>query len=324
MANSQKFVCELAGMRMVEMRDIIRIAGANNGITDDELREIVDEVLGEAGKQPLKKILLLPPDFTRMHSGAGKITAMIYSKLKDSVQVDIMPALGTHDPMTREQVEVFFEGMVPYEEVLVHNWREDVVKIGEVPASYVAEVSEGLINDPLPVEINKRLLDTSYDLILSIGQVVPHEVVGMANYTKNILVGCGGKDTINRSHILGAVFGMERIMGKDHSPVRKVFDYAQEHFLNSLPLVYILTVTTASHDNVRIEGVFAGNSRQVFEAAVELSREKNLIWLDEPIKKAVVYLDPREFKSTWLGNKAIYRTRMAMADGGELIILAPV
>ncbi|AGC69482.1 hypothetical protein Cst_c25250 [Thermoclostridium stercorarium subsp. stercorarium DSM 8532] len=323
MANSQKFVCELAGMRMVEMRDIIRIAGANNGITDDELREIVDEVLGEAGKQPLKKILLLPPDFTRMHSGAGKITAMIYSKLKDSVQVDIMPALGTHDPMTREQVKVFFEGMVPYEEVLVHNWREDVVKIGEVPASYVAEVSEGLINDPLPVEINKRLLDPSYDLILSIGQVVPHEVVGMANYTKNILVGCGGKDTINRSHILGAVFGMERIMGKDHSPVRKVFDYAQEHFLNSLPLVYILTVTTASHDNVRIEGVFAGNSRKVFEAAVELSREKNLIWLDEPIKKAVVYLDPREFKSTWLGNKAIYRTRMAIADGGELIILAP-
>ena len=213
--------------------------------------------------------------------------------------------------------------MVPYDKVIPHNWREDVVKIGEVPASYVSEVSEGLINDPLPVEINKRIIDSSYDLILSICQVVPHEVVGMATYTKNILVGCGGKDTINHSHILGAVFGMERIMGKDHSPVRKVFDYAQEHFLNNLPLVYILTVTTAKQDEVKIEGVFAGNTRRIFEEAVELSREKNLIWLDEPIQKAVVYLDPREFKSTWLGNKAIYRTRMAMADGGELIILAP-
>lgn len=305
------------------MKEIIRIANSDKGITNEELQVILDEVLNEAPKKPLKKVLLIPPDFTRMHSGAGKITAMIYSKLKDTVQVDVMPALGTHDPMTKEQVEVFFEGVVPYENVLVHNWREDVVRIGEVPAGYVAEVSEGLINDPLPVEINRRLLDPSYDLIISIGQVVPHEVVGMANYTKNILVGCGGKDTINRSHILGAVFGMERIMGKDHSPVRKVFDYAQEYFLNGLPLVYILTVTTACGDDVRIEGVFAGTGRKIFEAAVELSREKNLIRLDEPIKKAVVYLDPREFKSTWLGNKAIYRTRMAMADGGELIILAP-
>ena len=308
---------------MVAMKDIIKFARANSGITNEELQSVIDEVINEAGSKPLKKILLLPPDFTRMHSGAGKITAMIYSKLKDTVQVDIMPALGTHDPMTEEQIDAFFEGMVPRDKVIPHNWREDVVRIGEVPASYVSEVSEGLINNPLPVEINKRIIDPSYDLILSIGQVVPHEVVGMANYTKNILVGCGGKDTINHSHILGAVFGMERIMGKDHSPVRKVFDYAQEHFLNNLPLVYILTVTTASQDEVTIEGVFAGNSRRVFEEAVELSRKKNLIWLDEPIKKAVVYLDPREFKSTWLGNKAIYRTRMAMADGGELVILAP-
>jgi len=160
-------------MRMVEMKDIIRIANSDSGITNEELRSILDEVLNGVQK-PLKKILLLPPDFTRMHSGAGKITAMIYSKLKDTVQVDIMPALGTHDPMTREQVEAFFEGVVPYEQVIVHNWREDVVRIGEVPASYVSEVSEGLINDPLPVEINKHLLDPSYDLILSIGQVVPH------------------------------------------------------------------------------------------------------------------------------------------------------
>lgn len=304
------------------MKNIIKLASGMDGVTDNEIRDVINELLETNGRR-LKKILLLPPDFTRMHSGAGKITAMIYSMLQDTVQVDVLPALGTHVPMTKEETDVFFEGVIPFEKVIPHRWREDVVPLGEIPASYVAEVSDGLISEAIPVEINKLLLDKSYDLIISIGQVVPHEVVGMANYTKNILVGCGGKDTINISHMLGAVFGMEKVMGKDHSPVRKVFDYAQENFLNKLPLTYILTVTTSHMDKVKIEGIFAGKERHVFEEAVKQSREKNLTWMDKPIKKAVVYLDPREFKSTWLGNKAIYRTRMAMADGGELIILAP-
>jgi nickel-dependent lactate racemase len=304
------------------MENIIKVSESIHGISDEELSAVLEKTLEGVGK-PLEKVLLLPPDFTRMHSGAGKITAMLYSRLKDTAVVDVMPALGTHEPMTKEQIDVFFEGVVPYESVIPHRWREDVVKVGEVPAEYIREISEGLIDEPMPIEINKRLLDPSYSLILSIGQVVPHEVVGMANYTKNLLVGCGGKDTINKSHMLGAVYGMERLMGKDHSPVRKVFDYAQEHFLNTLPLAYILTVTTASGDHIKIEGIFTGKSRKIFEEAVTLSRQKNLNFMDKPIQKAVVYLDPREFKSTWLGNKAIYRTRMAMADGGELIILAP-
>ena len=194
------------------MEDIIRVSESVNGVSDEELRVLLDNLL-DGARKTLKKVLLLPPDYTRMHSGAGKITAMLYSKLKDSVKLDIMPALGTHEPMTREEVDAFFEGIVPFENVLPHRWREDVVHLGDVPAEYVSEVSEGLIDEPVPIEINKRLLDPSYDLILSIGQVVPHEVVGMANYTKNILVGCGGKDTINKSHMLGAVFGVERLMG---------------------------------------------------------------------------------------------------------------
>ncbi|NLB78367.1 MAG: DUF2088 domain-containing protein, partial [Clostridiaceae bacterium] len=185
------------------------------------------------------------------------------------------------------------------------------------------EVSGGLIDYPVDVEVNNRILDSTYDLIISIGQVVPHEVVGMANYTKNVLVGCGGSTMINRSHFLGAVYGMERMMGRDHSPVRKVFDYAEEKFLAELPLMYVLTVTTAQQNNVSLEGLFIGRERKLFEEAVAMSQEKNLIFLDKPLKKVVVYLDEREFKSTWLGNKSIYRTRMAIADDGELIILAP-
>jgi nickel-dependent lactate racemase len=166
-------------------------------------------------------------------------------------------------------------------------------------------------------------MDESYDLIISIGQVVPHEVVGMANYSKNIFVGCGGNTMINQSHMLGAFYGMERIMGRDFSPVRKVLDYAEENFIKDIPLNYILTVTTEKDCEVEIHGLFIGRSRSNFEEAVALSQEKNLNYVDEPFTKAVVYLDEREFKSTWLGNKAVYRTKMAMAQDGELIILAP-
>ncbi|MCR5150553.1 MAG: lactate racemase domain-containing protein [Clostridiales bacterium] len=271
----------------------------------------------------LKKVLLLPPDYTRLFSGAGKITALYCEMLKDKCHIDIMPALGTHEPMTREEWNAFFGQDVPYEMMTVHRWREDVVKIGEVPAEFVSRVSEGLVNEKIDVEVNRLIIDKSYDLIISIGQVVPHEVVGMANYSKNIFVGCGGKNMINSSHMLGAFYGMERIMGKDFSPVRRVFDYAQEHFLKDVPLLYVLTVTTNTGQRTDIHGLYIGSGRDNFEQAVALSREINLIKVEKPFKKVVVYLDEREFKTTWLGNKAVYRTRMAIESGGELIILAP-
>ena len=289
-------------------------------ISDSELKSaLLDSLKGK----DLKKVLILPPDYTRMYSGAGKITAIYYEALKDICEVDIMPALGTHEPMTKEECLAFFGEGVPFEKIIVHNWRKDVVKIGEVPGEFVSEVSEGLVSDKIDVEVNKLIVDRSYDLIISVGQVVPHEVVGMANYSKNIFVGCGGSNMINSSHMLGAFYGMERIMGKDHSPVRKVFDYAQENFLRDIPIMFVLTVTTNKGDETYIHGLFIGSQRDVFEEAVSLSQQINLTYVDEPFKKAVVYLDGREFKSTWLGNKAVYRTRMAMADGGELIILAP-
>ncbi len=291
-----------------------------NGIPAEVLKEALAKSL--EGRD-LKKVLILPPDFTRMYSGAGKITAIYYELLKDKCQVDIMPALGTHVPMTKEEWVAFFGEGVPFDRMIVHNWRTDVVKIGEVPASFVSEVSEGLVNTGVDVEVNRLIMDPSYDLILSIGQVVPHEVVGMANYSKNIFVGCGGSSMINSSHMLGAFYGMERIMGKDFSPVRRVFDYAQENFLADVPLVYVLTTTTNKGDEVTIHGLYIGKERSNFETAVKKSQEINLTHMKERLNKVVVYLDPREFKSTWLGNKAIYRTRMAIADGGELIVLAP-
>ena len=293
-------------------------------MNDFELRGSLEKLIEKFDSNiNLKKVLLLPPDYSRMYSGGGKITAMLYEFLRDRCTVDIMPALGTHEPMSRAECTAFFGENVPFENIIVHNWRNDVVKLGEVPAEFVSEVSEGLVNNKIDVEVNSRIVDKSYDQIISIGQVVPHEVVGMANYSKNIFVGCGGSNMINSSHMLGAFYGMERIMGKDFSPVRKVFDYAEQNFLADVPLTYILTVTTNKGDEVNIHGLFIGRDRKLFEEAVKLSQQLNLTYVDKPLNKVVVNLDEREFKSTWLGNKAIYRTRMAIADGGELIILAP-
>jgi nickel-dependent lactate racemase len=216
-------------------------------------------------------------------------------------------------------------GHVPADKFRVHDWRHDVRTIGTIPSEYVKEVSEGRLDYEMQAQVNKLLLDPSFDLILSIGQVVPHEVIGMANYTKNIFVGVGGSDFINKSHFIGATYGMERIMGRAKSPVRDVFEYAKVHFAQNIPIVYVLTVRGKDEKTGEMitRGLFIGDDFECFQKAADLSLETNFIMVDHQIKKCIVYLDPEEFKSTWLGNKSVYRTRMALADDAELIVLAP-
>lgn len=302
------------------MKDIYLIAKTDNGLTREEIKAaLLDSLKG----RELKKVLILPPDFTRFHSNAGYITNVYYHTLTEmGAKVDIMPALGTHVAMTEEQWRAMF-GDIPYERMLVHRWRTDVVKLGEIPAEFLSEITEGLWDKPVSAEVNRLVMDGSYDLIISPGQVVPHEVIGMANHSKNLFVGVGGSEMINKSHMVGAVYGMERMMGKDHTPVRRMFDYGMEHFLKDRPILFVLTVTTAPGGNICTHGLFIGEGRECLTNAVKLAQQKNIDFVEHGVKKCVVYLDPSEFKSTWLGNKAVYRTRMAMADGGELIILAP-
>ena len=300
--------------------ELYKTAENEQGLTPEEIKEALLRAL--AGRD-LKKVLILPPDFTRFHSNAGYITNVLYHELASrGARVDIMPALGTHVPMTGEQKKEMF-GDIPDDCFLDHDWRNDVVKLGEIPQDFVEDVTEGLFHDSVSVEINRRVMDESYDLIISPGQVVPHEVIGMSNHAKNLFVGAGGSEMINKSHMIGAVYGMERMMGRDHTPVRKLFDYGMEHFLSGRPVLWILTVTTAPGGIIRTHGLFIGEGRECLTQAVRLAQEKNIDYVDEGVKKCVVYLDPREFQSTWLGNKAIYRTRMMLEDGAELIILAP-
>ncbi len=269
-----------------------------------------------------QRVLAIPPDFTRFHSFAGKLTQLSYQYYGDKL-VDVLPALGTHTGMTDPQIEKMFTG-IPKGLFRVHDWRNDVVTLGEVPAEFVGEVSDQKVDYPWPAQVNKLLVEGNHDLILSIGQVVPHEVIGMANYNKNIFVGTGGAEGINKSHFIGAAYGMENIMGRAVNPVRQVLNYASDHFARDMPIIYIQTVVGKDDDGkLAVRGLYIGDDMECFEKAAELSLEVNFEMLDKPLKKAVVYLDPSEFKSTWLGNKSIYRTRMALDDGGELIVLAP-
>jgi len=286
----------------------------------DELKNVLFDFFNKIGSR--KKVLALPPDFTRFHSFAGQITEITWQYYNNRL-TDILPALGAHVPMSEEQITKMF-GKTPLNLFRVHDWRHDITTVGEVPAEFLRKQSEDRVNYSWPAQVNKLLINGHFDLILSIGQVVPHEVIGMANYNKNIFVGTGGVEGINKSHFLGAAYGMERIMGRADNPVRRVMNYASDKFTKNLPIIYIQTVVSKDiSGKLVIRGLFIGDDMECFVKAADLSLQVNFEMVDKPLKKVVVYLDPEEFKSTWLGNKSIYRTRMAIADNGELIILAP-
>ena len=296
--------------------------GTDISIDSDTKRKLLAEALRKRGGR-CSKILVLPPDVTRLHSGAGELTQILYEMLgKDSV-FHIMPAIGTHEPLSEQQMELMYAG-IPKELFKVHDWRNDIVELGVVPSEFISRVSEGKLDFEMPIQVNRILIEGGYDLIISIGQVVPHENTGMANYTKNVLVGIGGQETINKSHFLAGVYGMERIMGRIDTPMREVLDYAQKTYLSDIEIVYVLTVMGKDETGKLVtRGLYIGDDRETFEHAARLSQKVNLTRLDKPLEKVVVYLDPREYQSHWLGNKSIYRTRMAIADDGELIVIAP-
>jgi nickel-dependent lactate racemase len=318
------------------------IGSKDTALSDTELNQHVTAFLDALG--PKEQVMIVPPDFTRYHSQAGKITQIVtehygYPSSATAPKIDILPALGTHAPMTEPQIRTMFgdkladahadstEGLIH-----VHDWRNDVETIGYVPAELVSAATHGKIQDQAwPAQLNRRVWelrkqDKRKTVVLSIGQVVPHEVMGMANFNKNLFVGVGGVEAINLSHFIGAIHGMERMMGRAHNPLRDILNYASDKFLQGeLNLWYILTVMgrNATTGNLEMKGLYIGNDIQCYDAACQLSMQVNFTLLSKPPSTMVAYMDPDEFQSTWLGNKSIYRTRMAIADGGTLIVLAP-
>lgn len=277
-----------------------------------------------------RRVLLVPPDQTRAHSRAGLISVLLSDALREAgCEVAIMPALGTHVPVSRAGASVLFGADRADTELLVHDWRSGLRRLGEIGAAEVGVLTGGRFEEPIEVAVSTELFNP-WDLIVSIGQVVPHEVIGMANFTKNLMIGLGGAPTIDRSHFVGAVVGMEGIMGRVASPVRDIIDAAFDRFVApELNVMWVLTVVADTGGATSLRGLYAGwggstdSGGAAFRAAAALSQQTNVTTVTRPLDQVVCWLDPVEYRSTWLGNKAIYRTRMAIADGGELVVLAP-
>mmetsp|Transcript_24791 Transcript_24791/g.69613 ORF Transcript_24791/g.69613 Transcript_24791/m.69613 type:complete len:589 (-) Transcript_24791:72-1838(-) len=378
-----------------------------SNISRSVLKQQINAFLDQlGGPSAYDDVLIVPPDFTRFPSHSGIITEMVaeyYNQIPSSSSspptttpakpsnFQILPALGTHAPMTATEIRKMFGSRLADKHettvegnssdgnsdplFVVHDWRNSVETIGHVEAKLVTDATHGMIQDQeWPAQLNTLVwskrnelcqastateesasspsgvgsMKSLPNLIISIGQVVPHEVLGMANYNKNLFVGVGGMQAINLSHFIGAVHGMEKLMGRGQNPLRHILNVASQKFLRSpqdIHLWYILTVIGSADDDdddedpkdgknstvalaqqpphVNMRGLFIGNDIACYNEACELSLQLNFILLSKEPKRMVVYLDPSEFHSTWLGNKAIYRTRMAIADQGQLIILAP-
>ncbi|MDO5748974.1 MAG: lactate racemase domain-containing protein [Planctomycetia bacterium] len=284
-------------------------------------RRAADEARERICREP-KRVLLLPPDITRAHSGAGKITEELYKIFSKTAEVYVIPTLGQHVPHTPEQNQWMF-GSIPEERILKHDWRNGATHLGEVPASFVKEVSGGKADWAIPIALNTPLVTEKWDLIINVGHVVPHEVLGFANHNKNYFIGLGGKETICASHMMAACCGIENNLGNLITPLRQCYNKAEDELLGFLPDCYF-EVTMAYDDQgvLKHSGVYVGDDLDVYLEAARASRELN-VTIVPPLKKVVAVMQGDEFYSTWVANKAIYRTRMAMADGGELLIIAP-
>lgn len=312
-----------AGLRRGERRGTLRASAedAEHPLGTACIDALLDQLV--AGLGSLRRVLLIPPDATRAHSGAAELTCALYARLAPGAEVKVLPALGTHEAMSEAQLRSLFPS-IPLEQFLVHDFRDGVRLLGEVPASFVRHVSAGKLDYTVPCQVSREATSGSWDRIISLGQLVPHEVIGIANHVKNVFVGTGGKQSIDRTHFLGAVCGMEAMMGRPHTPVRDVLNYMSAQLAPGLPLTYVCTVRKKdAQGQIQTHGLYCGDDEGCFLAGAPLVQRLNLDVLEAPLAKVVVYLDEHDFRSTWLGNKAIYRTRMAIADGGELVILGP-
>lgn len=297
-------------------------------ISRKEIETLLDRTIEEAverlGISQLKRVLLLPPDITRAHAGVGWMTEYLFTRLSaDGVLVQVIPTLGQHVPHTVEDNRWMF-GSIPEDRIHAHDWKHGVTNVGTVPADYVREATGGLVNWEIPIDLNTMTVTEPWDLIINIGHVVPHEVLGFANHNKNYFIGLGGKRTLGASHMASAVYGIENNLGKLLTPVRRCFNYAEEKFLGALQDVYIQVVMNYDPSGSLVHtGVFVGDDLETYFSAARLSQAQNITVVDEPITKIVAVMQADEFRATWVANKAVYRTRMAMADGGELLVIAP-
>ena len=271
-----------------------------------------------------KRLLLIIPDGTRT-APVGLMFKTLFAQLGGTVQaMDILVALGTHQPMSEEAICERLE-ISPAErgstyakvQFFNHEWDNPAAlkNIGTIPASEISELSGGLFSMDVPVEINQRVFD--YDQLIIIGPVFPHEVVGFSGGNKYLFPGVGGPQILNFFHWLGGVVTNPMIIGSKWTPVRRVVDRA-----GSMVTVPKLCLAMVVRPDKSLAGLFTGTPEAAWDAASELSKQTHILYKDHPYHTVLSVL-PKMYDELWVGGKGMYKLEPVVADGGELIIYAP-
>ena len=269
-------------------------------------------------------MLLLPPDITRAHSAAGWLTEVLYNLLCDEAEVHVIPTLGQHVPHTPEENRRMF-GAIPEERIHAHDWRGGCVPLGEIPADYVRQTTRGEADWPIPIHLN-RSLDR--------GAVGPDHQRRARRAARGARVRQSQQELFHRPWRQGddlRVAHRRRLLRHREQPGHA--GHARPRLLqqgrraNSSAVCPTFTSRSSWPAATRVSwctpaSTWATTWRPIWRPRRQ-SREQNITVLDEPIQKIVCVMQGDEFFSTWVANKAIYRTRMALADGGELLVIAP-
>ena len=289
-------------------------------LSDADVRRIVAD--GFAGA-PIDgaRVLVLIPDATRTMPMPLMFDVLAAEVGPRVAALDYLVALGTHQPMSDEQLSRLVgrpvvNGVTGRSRVFNHRWdlEDTFTRLGTIPAAEIAELSGGRLQADVPVSLNRLLLD--YDHLVICGPVFPHEVVGFSGGTKYLVPGVAGPDIINFTHWLGAVITSSAVIGAGYTPVRAVIDRAAA--MVDRPMSCISLVVT--HDG--IAGLYVGPPGESWAAAAALSARTHVHWVDRPFTR-VLSVMPTMYDDLWTAAKGMYKLEPAMADGGEIVIFAP-
>lgn len=305
------------------MSALTAIANPDESVSAEQVADIVAQTL-PAADYAGKRVLLIVPDGTRT-APVGMLFKAIHGQIGgQTAALDVMIALGTHQPMSEEAIcgrlEITAEERADrYRtvEFINHEWDNPAAlkKIGTIAADEIKALSGGLFEMDVPVAINKRLFD--YDQVIIVGPVFPHEVVGFSGGNKYLFPGVGGPEILNFFHWLGAVVTNARTIGNKWTPVRKVVDRA-----GALVGVSKLCFAMVVRPDKSLAGLCAGTPEAAWDAAADISNGIHIVYKDNPFH-TILSCAPPMYDEIWTAGKAMYKLEPVLADGGELIIYAP-
>jgi lactate racemase len=293
---------------------------ANRSLTPDEIRQVVSSAAAELQIDG-KRVLTIIPDGTRTMPMPLMFEILQQELGSRAVSCDYLVALGTHPLMRDAQLSSLIgqrvvNGARGLSKVLNHRWDlpETFSELGNIPKDEVVRISHGLLDEAIPVRINRMIFD--YDQLLICGPVFPHEVVGFSGGNKYLFPGIGGPEIIGWTHWLGALLGSYDLIGTFSTPVREMIDMAAA--LVKVPVACLSLVVTQEG----VSGAFFGTPNEAWRAAADLSAQKHIVWVDQPFRR-VLSVMPSLYDDLWTAAKGMYKVEPAVADGGEVIIYAP-